>query len=274
MSNKIIALVFLLFSIGCSKAQNAVAPLSPKPVESVAKIKNSAKVIHVLVALCDNENQGIVPVPAFLGNGEDTVKNLYWGAMYGVKTYFSKSKNWTKLDTIANPKENALERIIFKHKTQNVYLVADAYNGSKMRETIDDFFLATTGEKLENIKVGNETLQILGSANLLAFVGHDGLMDFKFERKLTKKDEDKRDAIILACASRNYFGEHLKKTNANPLVWTSNLMAPEAYILHDALDGWVIGETDAQIQNRAAAAYAKFQKISVKSASKLIVTGY
>jgi hypothetical protein len=273
MSNKIIVIALLLFSVACTKAQPVVMQ-TPKPVETVVKIKNSAKVIHVLVALCDNENQGIVPVPAFLGNGEDTVKNLYWGAMFGVKTYFSKSKNWTKLDTIANPKANVLERIIFKHKTQNVFLVADAYNGSKMRETIDDFFSATTGEKLENIKIGNETVQILGSANVIAFVGHDGLMDFKLEKELVKKDDEKREAIVLACASRQYFGEHLKKTNAVPLLWTSNLMAPEAYILHDALDGWINGETNEQIQLRAASAYAKFQKISVKSAGKLLVTGY
>jgi hypothetical protein len=273
MLNKLFVFAFLLISFGCTKAQNIVVQ-PPKPVETIAKIKNSAKVIHVLVALCDNVNQGIVPVPAFLGNGEDTVKNLYWGAMFGVKTYFSKSRNWTKLDTIANPKTNVLERIIFKHKTQNVYLVADAYNGSKMGETVDDFFSAATGEKLENVKIGNETLQILGSANVIAFVGHDGLMDFKFERELVKKDDDKREAIVLACASRNYFGEHLKKTNAVPLLWTSNLMAPEAYILHDALDGWINGETNEQIQLRAASAYSKFQKISVKSAQRLLVTGY
>jgi hypothetical protein len=273
MSNKIIVIALLLFSVACTKAQPVVTQ-TPKPVETIAKIKNSAKVIHVLVALCDNVNQGIVPVPAFLGNGEDPVKNLYWGAMFGVKTYFSKSRNWTKLENIANPKANVLERIIFRHKTQNVYLVADAYRGSKMRETIDDFFSATTGEKLEDVKVGNETLQILGSANVITFLGHDGLMDFKLEKDLVKKDDEKREAIVLACASRQYFGEHLKKTNAVPLLWTSNLMAPEAYILHDALDGWVNGETNEQIQTRAASAYAKFQKISVKSASKLLVTGY
>jgi hypothetical protein len=276
MSNKFIVLLLVLFSNCCSMAQPVVTqtPKPPKPVENIAKIKNSAKVIHVLVALCDNEFQGIAPVPAFLGNGEDTIKNLYWGAMFGVKTYFSKSKSWTKITTISKPKDNVLERIILKHKTQNVYLVADAYRGSKMRETIDDFFSATTGERLENVKIGNETVQILGSANVIAFVGHDGLMDFKLEKDLVKKDDDRREAIVLACASRQYFAEHLKKTNAVPLLWTSNLMAPEAYILHDALDGWINGETNEQIQLRAAYAYAKFQKISVKSASKLLVTGY
>ncbi len=227
-----------------------------------------------MVALCDNVNQGIVPVPAFLGDGEDTKKNLYWGAMYGVKTYFSKSASWTKIETIANPKENVLERIVLKHKTQNVYLVADAYRGSKMKETINDFFSATSGEQLENINIENTTLQILGSANLVAFVGHNGLMDFDLDKTIVKKDEDKRDAIMLACASRNYFAEHLKKTNATPILWTSNLMAPEAYILHDALEGWVRGETNEQIQTRAAAAYAKYQRISVKSAGRLLVTGY
>src|SRR4051812_43732820 len=114
-------LVSMFCLLGCPKAQtaneNAVSK-APKPVSNnieIPKIRNSAKVIHVLVALCDNVNQGIVPVPAFLGNGEDTLKNLYWGAGYGVKTYFGKSPYWQKLAEIRNPKENVLERIIFKH---------------------------------------------------------------------------------------------------------------------------------------------------------------
>jgi len=53
----------------------------------------SLKVVHVFVALCDNEHQGIVPVRAELGNGRDPRTNLYWGAMYGVKTYFSRTSS-------------------------------------------------------------------------------------------------------------------------------------------------------------------------------------
>lgn len=278
MSNKFLILFIIFCFFGCTKVETqtngAITNNSAPKAETIAKITNSAKVIHVLVALCDNVNQGIVPVPAFLGNGEDTERNLYWGAAYGVKSYFSKSQSWQKLAKIANPKENVLERVIFKNKTQNIYLIADAYRGSKMKETINDFFSAITGEKLENVAVNNQTIQTLGSANLVAFVGHDGLMDFKLDKEIVKRDEANRDAIVLACASRNYFGEHLKKTNAKPLLWTSNLMAPEAYILHDALEGWIRGETDSQIQTRAASAYAKFQKISVKSAEKLLVTGW
>jgi len=35
------------------------------------------KTIHVFVALCDNEFQGIVPVPESLGNGKKYQTNLY-----------------------------------------------------------------------------------------------------------------------------------------------------------------------------------------------------
>ncbi len=281
MSNKFAAagLISLLYLTGCTKAQPPdETKQTPQPsvseTKEVAKIHNPGKVVHVLVALCDNEHQDIVPVPAFLGNGEDTQKNLYWGASFGVKTFFSKSANWQKLAVIANPKENVLERLVFKHKTQNVYLVADAYRGSKMREMVDDFFAAVAGAKRENVAVGENTLQILGSANLVAFVGHNGLMDFKLENQPDKKDDDARDTVVLACASQKFFSAPLKKTSAKPLLWTSNLMAPEAYILHDALDGWVHGETDEQVRNRAAAAYAKYQKISLRSAQNLLVTGW
>src|SRR5579864_1418535 len=49
------------------------------------------RTVHVFVALADNQHQGIVPVPAKLGNGEDAERNLYWGSAYGVKTFFSRS---------------------------------------------------------------------------------------------------------------------------------------------------------------------------------------
>ena len=287
MSNKFAAFcVISLFCIaGCTKARtsdsNSTAKPETTPVKTentlppeVEKIQNPGKVIHVIVALCDNEHQGIVPVPAFLGNGEDPAKNLYWGASFGVKTFFSKSANWQKLADIPNPSENILERVVFKHKTQNVYLVADAYRGSKMKSAIDDFFAATAGAKRENVRFDNEILQILGSANLVAFVGHNGLMDFKLQNQPPRKDDEKREAIILACASRNYFAAPLKNTSAQPLLWTSNLMAPEAYILHDALEGWVNAETDEQVRLRASKAYSKYQKISVKSAQNLLVTGW
>lgn len=273
---KVLLLVSLFCAAGCTKAQTTGAITgapAPKNAE-IPKIQNPGKVIHVLVALCDNENQGIVPVPKFLGNGEDPARNLYWGAAFGVKAFFSRSASWTKITEIKNPSANVLERIVFKHKAQNVYLIADAYRGSRMRETIDDFFAATAGAKRENIEAQSKTLQVFATADLIAFVGHNGLMDFALENQPAKRDEAARDAVILACASRSYFSEPLRRTSAQPLLWTTNLMAPEAYILHDALEGWTRGESREQIRARAAQAYSKYQKISLKAAQNLLVTGW
>src|SRR6202008_4155060 len=68
-------------------------------------------VIHVYVALCDNVNQGIVPVPAKIGNGQDTKNNLYWGCGYGVKMFFKNhAPDWKLLKIQNNPKTYVLER--------------------------------------------------------------------------------------------------------------------------------------------------------------------
>jgi len=75
------------------------------------------KTIHVFVALCDNVNQGIVPVPQKLGNGQDAKNNLYWGALYGVKTFFKNDKDWMLVSSETNLKTDVLERVLFKHKT-------------------------------------------------------------------------------------------------------------------------------------------------------------
>ena len=41
------------------------------------RVQNPGRVVHVIVALCDNRYQGIVPVPERIGNGDDPRNNLY-----------------------------------------------------------------------------------------------------------------------------------------------------------------------------------------------------
>jgi hypothetical protein len=49
------------------------------------------KTIGVFVALADNASQGIVPVPAAIGDGNDPERNLYWGTAEGLKGVFKHS---------------------------------------------------------------------------------------------------------------------------------------------------------------------------------------
>lgn len=236
------------------------------------------RVVHVFVALADNQHQGIVPVPARLGNGQDPEHNLYWGSAYGVKTFFGRSSDWERTSCGKAPKAAILERCVFKNRGANVYLVADAYRGNEIRQAIVDFFDAAAGANPETITLPSSAsiplLSAGGGSNLVAYIGHDGLMDFQLSRFSQRKNEFHRDAIILACASKQFFAEPLRASGAHPLLWTTGLMAPEAYTLKAALDGWIGGETGGQIRDRAAAAYDKYQKCGLRAAHRLFASGW
>jgi len=240
--------------------------------------QSPARTIHVFVALADNKSQGIVPVAATLGNGDDPVRNLYWGSAYGVKTFFSRSGDWELLPALPKPKSEVLERCVFKYESQNVYLIADAYQGKQIKQAIIDFLEAAAGANPEKVTVaiGSQKLVLdgRGGANLVAYVGHEGFMDFQLPSLPQKKNDNQRDAIILACISKSYFAVPLRTAGASPLVWTTGLMAPEAYTLKSAIDGWILKESNGQIRERAAAAYSKYQKCSLNAARRLLVTGW
>lgn len=249
------------------------SPAVRKNQFSETSFKTSPKVIHVFVALCDNKYQGIVPVPAKIGNGQDPDNNLYWGCGYGIRTYFKKSSKW-KLLKSEKLNGNVLERIIFKHSSEDVYLVADAYDGKKIKTCTEDFLKSNSGELKSTITVDKKSIGVFGNASLVAYIGHNGLMDFQLTETYSNTDGKKRDCIILACKSQKYFSNYIKNSESNPLVWTTQFMAPEAYTLHDALNGYVANENASQIHQRASKAYSKYQKCSVKAASKLLVTGF
>lgn len=233
----------------------------------------STKTIHVFVALCDNTYQGIVPVSKNLGNGQNPNTNLYWGSAFGIRTYFKRSKEW-KLIEKRSVDSLRIERLIFQHKNKNYYLVADAYNGKYIKQTTLDFLKSSAGKLKDTIQIQNKTIGIGGHAKLCSYIGHDGLMDFTLSEQFENKDNLKRDAIVLACYSKHFFAPHLKKANINPLIWTTGLMAPEAYTLHDALQAYINKQGKEMIRNKAAAAYAKYQKCGLRAAKRLLVSGW
>ena len=267
--------LLILFSCTSSNSEpneNAErVKLHAKTIKENLPFDSTNEVIHILVALCDNENQGIVPVPAKIGNGQDPFNNLYWGAGYGIKTHFKRSVEWQYIET-RKVSSTILERSIFKHKTTGHYLVADAYDGRFIKQTTVDFLEGSSGTQKDTLQINGDTIGILGNANLVSYIGHDGLMEFDVEGDFTNSDNKKRDVIILACVSKSYFKPYLTNSNVNPLVWTTGLMAPEAYTIHDALSGYVKGENNEAIRLRAAAAYAKYQKCGLNAAKNLLVT--
>lgn len=237
-------------------------------------IFGQARYIHVVVALCDNVNQGIVPVPKKIGNGQDPANNLYWGCAFGVKTFFKKQADWKLLKQIKDPAAQIYERLVFKHEKFPVYMVADAYDGAAIRQTIVDFLDYAAGLKKMQINAAGQKIAAGGSADLICYVGHDGLMDFSLNSHPAPADVKTREVMILACASKNYFSAAIKKTGARPLLWTTGLMCPEAYTLAAAMDAWIKNEPGEKIEEAAAQTYHQYQKCGMKAARNLFAAGY
>jgi hypothetical protein len=153
-------------------------------------------------------------------------------------------------------------------------LVADAYNGKYIKDCTVDFLQSCSGKIKDTLNINGTGIGIYGNAKLLSYIGHDGLMDFSLSQSFENTDKKLRDAIILACYSKRYFAGHLSQTGARPLVWSTGLMSPEAYTLHDAIESYIKNEPPENVRTSAAKAYSRYQKCSEKAARGLLVTGY
>ncbi|MCU0437631.1 MAG: hypothetical protein MUC49_06920 [Raineya sp.] len=271
-----IIFILLLFNWACRSNPKTFEEKPTQKVadfdifENVTKFDTTTKTIHILVSLCDNVYQGIVPVSVSLGNGQNPASNLYWGAGFGIKTYFKKSKNWTLLKT-EKGSYPILERLIFKHKTKPFYIVADAYDGQHILKCTKDLLYSCSGQKKDTISIKNKTLGIYGNAKMVVYIGHNGLMDFTLKDKFGNIDKKSRDCIVLACNSKAYFKDYFKTLKTNVFLWTTGLMCPEAYSLHDALDAYMAGKSKSDVHLEASKAYAKYQKCNLRAAKNLIV---
>lgn len=238
--------------------------------------KNEPLIVHVFVPLCDNDHQGIVPVNARLGNGLNLQTNLYWGAKYGVKSYFKSLKNWKLLHAEKDLNQDVLERVVFFRNYGNgktIYLVTDAYRGDRMRACLMDYFHGFDGEKKGSVRVKNEVISIYDKADLLVFNGHNGLMDTTID-PFNNQDGVMKDAAVIACISGDYFIERLNYLKAYPILTTTNLLAPEAYVLESVVDNWAKLEDGQAFKTGAGKAYHRFQNCGVKGATRLFKTGW
>ena len=272
---KISVLSFLILIFSCNqpiKKQEATIENNNLSIALTVQKNPNFKIIHVFVALCDNAHQGIVKVPPKIGNGQDAENNLYWGCDYGIKTFFKKQKNWNFVQTVKNPRDKVLERCVFKYKSENVYLVADAYDGEFIKNCTIDFLQSCAGNFNDFFKENNDTIACGGNSDLLAYIGHDGLMEFSITEILKPKNYYKRETIVLACISKNYFQSYLKQTNAESLIYTTGLMAPEAYTLVAAVEGWINQKSKSEIRELSAQAYNKYQQCGINGARNLFVT--
>lgn len=249
-------------------------------------IAGRAVIVHVIVALCDNKHQGIVPVSSSLGNGQDPANNLYWGAMYGVKGYLTKTGGWSVAGRPTCTNSMILERLILHKKIAcggsrpaDVIITAEAWDGRVIKAALQRFIRLSQGREseLHRITVDNRQISFTagGNAHLIVFVGHNGLMDFNMPTILANEESltaPARAGVVLACRSRAYFHHLLIGNGCYALLLTNSLMAPEAYSLNAAIEGFACGKSPREIRDMAAATYSKYQKCGLGAARRIFYT--
>lgn len=235
------------------------------PILSFAQSVPAPKSVHIIVVLADNANQGIGPVPAKLGDGQAPRTNLYWGALYGVKSYFNRQPNIQKrVVTSIPPPSGVIDEMHYRLTLASpegelaINIHAEAWRGDKMRGGLKRFY---------------KVLADTEGADLVVFVGHNGLMDGPIMTPISIAGQPKtgagKDAMVLACMSESYFSNTLKNLGVRPVLMTRGLMAPEAYSLLPAIEAWALDQSQNDIRNAAASGYAKYQKIPLRNAQRL-----
>jgi len=116
-------------------------------------------------------------------------------------------------------------------------------------------------------------LGLHGAADLVVYIGHNGLMDFTVAQPQREPNAGARQAIVLACKSRPHFQPRLAQLQCRSVLLTTGFMAPEAYTLDAAVAGWLAQESGPQITDRAARAYHKYQKCGLTAARRLFYAG-
>lgn len=271
MVNWLTAFIFCVCTVS---AQADFASAKARIAEDVKQ--GNPLVAQVTVALCDNASQGIVPVGNGLCDGDVPGRNLYWGALYGVKTFFSKHKDWVQVSAIKPLDERILERVIFRRVLDYdgvsvpVYVIADAWQGKDIRSAMEQYIKTASGE-YSPISL-SENLQINDAAHIMAYVGHNGLMDFSLPiRQVERNYHSTSSAIILACKSDPYFAEILRQTQTHKLLTTSGFMAPEAYTLEAAITRWFSGGSPKETHLAASEAYSQYQNAQLAWSKTLFV---
>jgi hypothetical protein len=222
------------------------------------------RTVHVTVALCDREHQGVRAVRRELADGQRPATNLYWGAQYGLRRIFDRAPAWRALplgEEVTAPTDPRIrERRAWFAPRYGVRVVADAWDGRHIAAAVRAF-LQVPGDEGERAPAP--------AADLRVYVGHNHLLDEALPVRPARRDRPRRPAMVFACRSGPTFAEHLAAARLEPLVTTTGLLAPEGYVVRAAVEAWARGEAAPAQRRAAAAAYARYQRCSRSAAERL-----
>jgi hypothetical protein len=174
-----------------------------------------------------------------------------------------------------------LEQLVYRRKVPGArwglekdveqLVVLRAIHGARIDDAVRDFYrYATEGAVASFVEDGVERRV---RVHVAGYAGHNRLMDGVTLEQLVGSVPQARPAalpsFVFACRSAAYFSDALSDSGSNPLVMTSDLMAPEGYIIEAMARGLGDHVTQRELRQRVVAAYARWQRIPERTAGTI-----
>jgi len=234
-------------------------------------------VVQVHVPLC--ENQIIWCGNERLGDGDNPRTNLYWSTSGGFVGWFKrKGSGWKQVMRQQHDGAKLLETRVWKRRTPatgawrrrgvdapfDVYVVAYAWRGTEIDSALEAFVADAYGDVARSITLPDRTtLAAGGAARVVAYVGHNRLMDipeYDWEAAERRHAGTRVKAVIaVACSTAPYMADSVPSPRRVPLLMTRDLLFAGAHSFEGAVSAFARAASLARILHSAVEAYAKGQ---------------
>jgi len=255
-----------------------LASLSDRVIDDVKAGK--PLVVEVHVPLCDNNI--IRCGNAKLGDGNNPETNLYWSTTPGFGSWFNRKNGGWKRVLKLREGETGDKDVLALHvyrKSVNapaawkkrgapskieIDIVVHGWRGTAIDRALAAYAAEISGQSTRTITLADtSTLEAGGAAQIVAWVGHNRLMDLDaFQWPAPGKAT--KGTIAIACHTAAYMEDNVPAATRVPLLMTRDFLFANAAPLEAAVLAFASGGSYAKIRLDAATAYAGVQEREVK----------
>jgi hypothetical protein len=237
-------------------------------------------VVEVHVPLC--EGTIIACGNKKLGDGDNPETNLYWSTTPGFGEWFARRGSGWKRMLKQKAGETGDADVLAVHVYRRaittpaawrkqgapakleVDLVIHGWRGTAIDRALAAYAADVSGATARTVTLTDgTTLDAGGAAQIVAWVGHNRLMDLESFQWPTPGTMTK-GAIAIACHTAAYMEEEVPSATRVPLLMTRDFLFANAAPLEATVLAFANGGTYAAIRLAAATAYAGVQKREVR----------
>jgi len=237
-------------------------------------------VVEVHVPLC--EQTIIACGNAKLGNGNNPDTNLYWSTTPGFGSWFARRSSGWKRVLRQGEGETGDKDILAVHvyrrgvpapaawkkrgapATIEIDLVVRAWRGTAIDRALAAYAQDLSGGAAHTLTLADTTtLEVGGAAQIVAWVGHNRLMDLE-PYKWPAPGRTTKGAIAIACHTAAYMEAEVPSATRVPLLMTRDFLFANAAPLEATVLAFAAGGSYRKIRVDAATAYAGVRERTVK----------